>query len=100
MRTTLWTLVIALAACGGSPHRDRYARATNLEQQCCEHLSGAPRDSCLQQIVRVNDPEVARTSTNQAQFACVEEHFACDAHTGRATQASAQQALECIQELQ
>ncbi|HTJ40601.1 MAG TPA: hypothetical protein VL463_00850 [Kofleriaceae bacterium] len=88
------------AACGGHKHQDTYQHATAAEQQCCEHLTGAPRDQCLQSIVRVPDPAVATSSTNQDTFACVEDHFVCDSSTGRATKQSAQAQLDCIADLQ
>ena len=102
MHTTLVTalLLSTLLACshGGKP-TDTYTRSTNLEQQCCEHLTGPGRDSCLGELVRIEDQGVQTSSANQSTYACVTEHFTCDAHTGRATQASAQAQLECIQEL-
>jgi hypothetical protein len=94
----MW-IVITLAACGGGHRGDTYARATAAQEQCCEHLSGATRDECLHRLVRVADPEVARTSTNQDQYACVTEHFVCDPTSGHATQQSAQAQLDCIQDL-
>jgi hypothetical protein len=97
----LW-VAISLAACGGGGGQrgDTYARGTQVQEQCCESLEGASRDECLKKIVRVSDPEVAKTSTNQQQYACVTEHFVCDPQTGHATQASAQAQLDCIQDLQ
>ena len=97
-------LAFALAAglagaCGGRPHSDTYQHATAVEQQCCEHLAGAARDQCLASVVHVDDPAVATSSTNQQTFACVEDHFQCDASTGRATQQSAQAQLDCIADL-
>lgn len=94
----IW-IVITLAACGGGRRGDTYARATQAQEQCCEHLSGATRDDCLHKLVRVGDPEVARTPANQDQYACVQEHFVCDPTTGHATQPSAQAQLDCIQDL-
>jgi hypothetical protein len=93
-------LLAIAAACGGHKRQDTYQHATAIEQQCCEHLTGAPRDQCLQSIVRVSDPAVASSSTNQDTFACVEDHFVCDAQTGRATKQSAQAQLDCIADLQ
>ena len=94
-----WWIALTLAACGGGHHGDTYARATDVQQQCCEHLAGGARDSCLREIVRVDDAHVASTDANQSTYACVGEHFACDAATGHATKASAQAQLECIQDL-
>jgi len=96
----LW-IAITLAACGGGgKHSDTYTTATQAQEQCCENLKGPGRDECLQKIVRVSDPEVAKTKANQQQYACVQEHFTCDPATGHATQASAQAQLDCIQDLQ
>jgi hypothetical protein len=90
-------LAAALAACGGHSHGDAYAKATSAQQACCEQ--GPDRDACLQQIVRVDDPAVAKTSTNQATYACIEDHFVCDPSTGRASQESAQAQYDCIADL-
>jgi hypothetical protein len=99
-RLRIFTLLaVLLAACGGGSHRDTYAKATDTQQSCCEHLGGPGRDQCLQKIVRVED--FARTSQqNQATYACVVDHFTCDAQTGHATQQSAQAQIDCIQDLQ
>lgn len=96
---TLAAVVLVACGCGGSHHTDRYAQATNVQEACCEHITGPARDACLQKIVRVSDPEVARTSTNQSTYACVVEHFTCDTQTGHATAASAQAQMDCIQDL-
>lgn len=94
-------LSLLLFACGGGgKKKDTYARGTHVQEQCCENLSGPGRDECLQKIVRVTDPEVAKTSVNQQQYACVVEHFVCDPTNGHATQASAQAQMDCIQDLQ
>jgi hypothetical protein len=94
-------LALLVVACGGgSKRKDTYARGTQVQEQCCEHLSGPERDSCLQKIVRVGDPEVAKTDVNQQQYACVVEHFVCDPGTGHATQPSAQAQMDCLQDLQ
>ena len=96
----LW-VALTLAACGGGGGRgDTYAKGTQVQEQCCENLKDGARDECLRKIVRVTDPEVAKTQTNQQQFACVTEHFVCDPATGHATQASAQAQLDCIQDLE
>ena len=105
VRTTVvavirWWIAFTLVACGGGRHGDTYAKATEVQQQCCEHLAGPLRDECLQKIIRIGDPEVAKTSVNQQQYACVQEHFTCDAQSGHATPASAQAQMDCIQDLQ
>lgn len=101
-RTTIAavTLLLALAiGCGGGGKRtDTYAKGTDAQAQCCENLTGSERDRCLSEIVRVEDPEAAKTSTNQATYACVVEHFVCDPKTGRPTQASAQAQYDCIED--
>lgn len=99
-RALRWWIAFTLAACGGGSRGDTYARATQVQEQCCESLKGEARDDCLRKIVRVSDGEVAKTSTNQQQYACVVEHFTCDAKTGHATQPSAQAQLDCIQDLE
>jgi hypothetical protein len=92
-------LVVALVACGGGKKRtDTYAKATDALGDCCENLKGAERDQCLGDIVRVEDPEAAKTTTAQATYACVVEHFVCNPQTGRPTQASAQAQYDCIED--
>jgi hypothetical protein len=88
----------ALAACGGR-HTDSYQQATSKQETCCEHLTGAERDQCLAQIVRVGDPGVAASDANQATYRCVEDHFACDPASGHATRESAQEQYDCIADL-
>jgi hypothetical protein len=100
--TTLCTVLLGLlVACGGGSHGgDTYARGTQVQESCCEHLAGPGRDACLQQIVRIDDRTVAGSQVNQSTFACVVDHFTCDAASGHATKDSAQAQLECIQDLQ
>jgi len=96
-------LILLGAACGGGgsgKSTDTYARGTHVQEECCEHLTGPGRDQCLQKIVRVPDPDVAKTSTNQDQYACIVEHFVCDPASGHATQASAQAQMDCLQDLE
>jgi len=92
-------IALTIAACGGHHIGASYAQATSDEQTCCEHLSGAGRDSCLSAIVRVTDPAVQGEPANQRTYACMAEHFTCDATTGHATQSSAQAQLDCIEDL-
>ena len=96
--TTVLLALVAAVGCGGR-HGDTYAKATNAQEACCESLAGEARAACLQKIVRVEDPKVAASRVNQDTFACVVEHFVCDAATGVATKDSAQSQLECIQDL-
>lgn len=97
-RLAIGALLAALAACGGH-HTDRYQAATGRQTACCEHLTGAPRDQCLAEIVRVDDPTVAQASANQHSYACIDAHFTCDPGTGRATPESNQAQLDCISDL-
>lgn len=98
LATVSLALLLAVG-CGGGKRRDTYARGTQVQEECCEHLAGPSRDQCLQKIVRVGDPEVAKTSVNQEQYACVVEHFVCDPSRGHATPASAQAQMDCLQDL-
>lgn len=103
VRPLRWWVPLTLAllvACGGGGRKrtDTYAKGTDAQAQCCEHLSGADRDGCLSEIVRVEDPEAAKTSTNQATYACVVEHFVCNPQTGKPTQVSAQAQYDCIED--
>jgi hypothetical protein len=95
-------LVLLISACGGGggKKKDTYARGTHVQEQCCENLNGPARDECLKKIVRVSDPEVAKTPANQQQYACVAEHFVCDPQSGHATQPSAQAQMDCLQDLE
>jgi hypothetical protein len=94
------TIVVAVAACGGGGGKktDTYAKGTEAQAQCCEHLTGGARGTCLSEIVRVEDSQAASTSTNQATYACVVEHFVCDPNTGKPTTASAQAQYDCIED--
>ena len=96
--TLALALATAMVACGGGGKRtDTYAQGTDAQARCCENLGGAERDRCLSEIVRV-EPDAAQTSTNQATYACVVEHFVCDPRTGRSTQSSAQAQYDCIED--
>lgn len=103
--TTLSIILLAsvLAACSSGQKDtkapDTYARGTQVQEQCCQNLDGPARDSCLQQIVRVSEPEIASSEVNQAQYACVVENFTCDPSVGHATKESAQKQMDCIQAL-
>ena len=95
-------LVLLISACGGGggKKKDTYAQGTHVQEECCENLKGPGRDECLKKIVRVSDPEVAKTPANQQQYACVTDHFVCDPQSGHATQASAQEQMDCLQDLE
>jgi hypothetical protein len=103
--TTLYLAVLAaltLGACGGhdTAKKDTYAKGTEVQEDCCEHLAGDARAQCLQGIIRVGEPDVAKSSVNQEQYACVAEHFTCDPAAGHATKASAQAQMDCLQALE
>lgn len=101
IRLRLLLCALALGACGGGGKpKDTYTRATDVQGACCEHLAGDARTQCLQQVVRVEDPGVAKSSINQQTYACVVDHFTCEPSTGKPTQQSAQAQLECIQDLE
>jgi hypothetical protein len=93
------TLVVGLAACSTGTHNDTYARGTQIQEQCCEHLAGAARDSCLRDVVRIDDSAATQTATNQLTYACVVEHFVCDPRTGHETRESAQAQHDCTDNL-
>ncbi len=109
-RTTLYLAVLGavlgvvlgglVGACGGGSkpkESNTYVRASSVQQECCEH-AGANRDSCLKDIVRVED-FAQQSPQNQATYACVADNFTCDPASGHATQPSAQAQLDCIQDL-
>lgn len=96
-----FALFCALAACSGNKGGgDTYARGVQVQEQCCENLQGPARDSCLKEVVRVDDPNAQRTATNQQTYACITEHFVCDPQTGHETQQSAQAQHDCTDDLQ
>lgn len=101
---TTWLLLVlacaGLAACGGGKPANHYRKAVSKQEQCCMQLADVgARATCDSKIVRVDDPEVAKTAENQATFHCVEKHFACDPSTGTATKEASQKALDCIADL-
>ena len=92
-------VLLLCAACGGAPP-NVYQRAMSDQEACCRGLADeAARQQCLAEIVRV-EQDAERSPTNQQTFRCVDRHFACDPATGRATKASAQAQLDCIQDVQ
>lgn len=96
----LSALSLILAACGGNSQPSNYSRGVQVQEQCCEHLGGGARDTCLQQVVRVDDPTAQKTATNEQTYACVVDHFTCDPATGHETTESAQAQHDCTDELQ
>lgn len=94
------TALLAIGCGGGGKSRDTYAKGVQVQEQCCESLSGPARDNCLKEVVRVDDPNAQKTATNQQTYACVVEHFVCDPKTGHETAASAQAQHDCTDDLQ
>ncbi|HEY4058661.1 MAG TPA: hypothetical protein VGM39_18740 [Kofleriaceae bacterium] len=91
---------LSLAACShDTAKKDTYAKGTEVQEDCCEHLTGNARAQCLSGIIRVGEPDVATSSVNQEQYACVAEHFTCDPAAGHATKESAQAQMDCLQAL-
>jgi hypothetical protein len=95
-----WIGLVVLAACGGGPQTETYAKGNHELEACCEQIQGTARDQCLAAVPHVEDRGAAGTATNQQTYACVVDHFTCDPSTGRATQPSAQAQYDCIAELQ
>ncbi|MDB4962948.1 MAG: hypothetical protein JWP01_2947 [Myxococcales bacterium] len=95
----LTAIALLVVGCGGGRRNDTYARGTQVQEQCCEHLQGRDRELCLSEVIRVGDPGAATTATNQQTFACVVEHFVCDPQTGRETTASAQAQHDCTEDI-
>ncbi len=75
----LLLLAAALAACGGSSHPASYQHAVSKQEACCNGLADqAAKQSCLDHIVRVEDPEVQKSDANMATYSCIERNFVCD----------------------
>ena len=86
-----------VGACATSD-TNHYKTALGNQDQCCNRLADAnAKQACLAEIPRTQD----ETSTiNQETFQCVAKHFTCDPATGRATRDSAQQQLDCLNDLE
>jgi hypothetical protein len=77
---------------------NHYKPAVVAQEQCCDRLADPnARNTCRGEIPRTQDESSA---INQETFQCVERHFDCDAATGRATRASAQAQLDCLNDLE
>jgi hypothetical protein len=106
-RGTVGALVVvavalaAVAALGcGAAATNYYRTAVAKQEQCCDGLAdAAAREACRAQILRVDSESAESTDVNQQTFECVDRHFRCDAATGRATQDSAQNQLDCLNDL-
>jgi hypothetical protein len=86
-----------LGACATSDV-NHYKPALASQQQCCDRLADVnAKQACLTDIPRTQDES---STINQETFQCVEKHFTCDPATGRATRDSAQQQLDCLNDLE
>jgi hypothetical protein len=97
LRVLALSLVAAVSACA-TTDTNHYRPALGAQEQCCNRLPDAnAKQACLTDIPRTQDET---SSINQETFQCVERHFACDPATGRATRDSAQQQLDCLNDLE
>lgn len=91
---------LAAPGCGGSAKKDHYQTAIDKQEACCRNLSDpGAQASCMDGIVRVDDPEVQMSQLNQASFSCFTRHFECDASTGTVTREASQKQYDCISDL-
>ncbi len=94
IRVVAAALLVLAAGCGGTNH---VRAATAKRESCCDRLANpAERAACRGEIPRVEDATEESARINQQTFYCMNQHFVCDASTGRATQPSAQQQLDCL----
>jgi hypothetical protein len=91
----LATVACILLACGGSA-RNSYRSAIKKQESCCDKLGADQAAECKGGIKRLDAPAEESAPINRTTFYCVDEHFVCDASTGRATRASAQEQLDCL----
>ena len=88
----------ALASACATTDTNHYRPAVANQEQCCRRLGDAnAQQACLVDIPRTQDEA---SSINQETFQCVAKHFVCDSATGRATRDSAQQQLDCLNDLE
>jgi hypothetical protein len=89
--------VCAVAGCA-TTDVNHYKPALASQEQCCNRLADPnAKQACLADIPRTQDET---SNINQETFQCVEKHFSCDPATGRATRDSAQQQLDCLNDLE
>ena len=89
--------MIAAAGCA-TTDANHYKGALTSQELCCNRLGDAnAKQACLADIPRTQDES---SNINQETFQCVEKHFTCDPATGRATRDSAQQQLDCLNDLE
>lgn len=95
-------LLLSLAVLGpvscATTDANHYRPALANQEQCCHKLGDQnAQHACLADIPRTQDET---SPINQETFQCVEKHFTCDSATGRATRESAQQQLDCLNDLE
>jgi len=96
----IWLLTLPLLAAGACATTDtsHYRPALANQESCCHRLTDPnAQRACLADIPRTQDEA---SPINQETFQCVERFFACDPQTGRATRDSAQQQLDCLNDLE
>src|SRR5262245_53838694 len=77
---------------------NHYRPALQAQELCCNRVADTnAKQACLADIPRTQDET---SQINQETFQCVERHFSCDPMTGRATRDSAQQQLDCLNDLE
>lgn len=97
IRVLALSLFVVTGACA-TTDTNHYKPALANQEQCCNRLADPnAKQACLADIPRTQDETSA---INQETFQCVEKHFACDPQTGRATRDSAQQQLDCLNDLE
>jgi hypothetical protein len=89
--------LLAVAACA-TTEVNHYRPAVANQEACCHRLADPnAQHACLADIPRTQDEA---SPINQETFQCVERNFTCDPATGRATRDSAQQQLDCLNDLE
>jgi hypothetical protein len=97
VRAIVLALTVTAGACA-TTDVNHYRPALSAQEQCCNRVQDPNgKQACLADIPRTQDET---SSINQETFQCVEKHFACDPATGRATRDSAQQQLDCLNDLE
>jgi hypothetical protein len=97
-RESLLALLVATIGACATTDTNHYRPALVNQEACCHRLPDPnAQRACLADIPRTQDEG---SPINQETFQCVERHFACDPMTGRATRDSAQQQLDCLNDLE
>lgn len=95
----LAVMAITQGCGGGSGGGNQYRAALKKQESCCDHLADKDeRAACSGEIRRIDVPAEETAAVNQETYYCVNQHFVCDARSGKASQASAQHQLDCINE--